>query len=100
MKDVNFTGGNYDMHAPVNKKLNPVGEWNTSKLVVNGAQVEHWLNGEKVVAYEIGSDDWTKRRAASKWNDMPGYAAATKGHLDFQDHAHEVWFKNIMVKPL
>ena len=100
VKEVNFTGGNYDMHAPVNKKLNPVGEWNTSRILVSGDHVEHWLNGEKVVEYEIGSDDWKKRRAGSKWKDVSGYAASPKGYIDLQDHSHEVWFKNIMVKEL
>jgi hypothetical protein len=99
-KDVHLTGGNYDMHAATEKKANPIGEWNQSKLIVNGNHVEHWLNGTQVLAYELNSDDWNNRRKASKWKDFPGYGKAKKGHIDLQDHSHEVWFKNIMIKPL
>lgn len=100
VKPENFTGGNYDMHAPVNKTLNPIGEWNISRLVVDGDHVEHWLNGDKVVEYDINSDDWKKRKAASKWKDEKGYAVPAKGYIDLQDHSHEVWFRNIMIRSL
>lgn len=96
----NFTASNYAMQAPVNKTLNPVGEWNTAKIIVNGKHVEHWLNGTKVVEYELGSDEWKKQKAASKWKDVDTYGMATKGHIDLQDHDHEVWFRNIMIKTL
>lgn len=100
VKEVNFSGGNYDMQAPVNKKLNPVGEWNSSRIVVKGPHVEHWLNDVKVVEYEIGSDDWKKRKNGSKWKDMEAYGVPTTGYIDLQDHTHEVWFKNILIKVL
>lgn len=100
-KKEQLTGANYDMHAaPDNKVLNPTGDWNSSRLVVFGNHVEHWLNGKQLFAYEIGSDDWQKRKAASKWNDVKGYAASTKGHVVLQDHGSEAWFRNITIKPL
>jgi hypothetical protein len=68
--------------------------------VVNGNHVEHWLNGAKVVEYDINSDDWKKRVAASKWRDYPGYGLATAGYIDLQDHGSEVWFRNIAIKAL
>lgn len=100
VKEENFSGGNYDMHAPVNKRLNPVGQWNTSKIVANGKHIEHWLNGDKVLEYEIGSEDWNNRRAKSKWIDVEGYAVPERGHIDLQDHSNEVWFRNIMIRSL
>lgn len=101
LTDLQLTGSNYDMHAaPADKIVNPVGEWNTSRLVVNGNHVEHWLNGSKTVEYEINSDDWKARKKKSKWNDAKGYAQAKKGHIDLQDHGAEVWFRNIMIHPL
>ncbi|WP_333820116.1 3-keto-disaccharide hydrolase [Ohtaekwangia sp.] len=100
LKDVQLTGANYDMHVASAKAAKPVGEWNESKLVVNGNHVEHWLNGIKVVEYELGSADWNKRRKVSKWKDFPGYGLTKKGSIDLQDHSHEVWFKNIAIKPL
>lgn len=100
LKDTQLTAASYDMHVADNKILTPVGEWNSSKLVVNGNHVEHWLNGAKVVEYELGSADWTKRKNESKWKDAAGYGTAKKGHIDFQDHGSEAWFKNIMIKVL
>src|SRR5262249_3895393 len=98
--DKQLTGANYDMHAAPAAKPNAVGQWNQSKLVVNGNHVEHWLNGTKVLEYELQSDDWNKRKAGSKWKDEKGYGMAKKGHIDFQDHDHEVWFRNIKIKVL
>lgn len=99
-KDKNMTACNYDMNEAPGKKMNPVGEWNSSKIVANGNHIEHWLNGAKVLEYEIGSPDWKKRKAMSKWKDEAGYGMTKKGFIDFQDHSHEAWFKNIMIKTL
>ncbi|GHN01125.1 glycosyl hydrolase [Cytophagales bacterium WSM2-2] len=94
------TAGNYDMHAPSVDATKPVGEWNSSKIVVNGNHVEHWLNGKKVVEYEFDSEDWKNRKENSKWKKATGYGMTKKGHIDLQDHDHEVWYKNIMIKAL
>jgi hypothetical protein len=99
-KETNMTACCYDMYAVPQKKLNPPGEWNTSKIVAKENTVEHWLNGEKVLTYEIGSADWKKRKENSKWKDEAGFGLASKGHIDLQDHSHEAWFKNIMIKQL
>ena len=96
-----LSGANYDMNAaPEDKKINPAGEWNTGRIVANGNHVEHWLNGVKVVEYEINSPDWKKRKQASKWKDAKGYGASATGHIDLQDHGGQVWYRNIMIKTL
>jgi hypothetical protein len=96
----NRSACNYDMHAIENRKLNPAGEWNEGKIVVNNKHVEHWLNGEKVLEYDIDSDDWKARRDASKWKDFPGYGTVSKGHIALQDHGNEVWYRNLAIKVL
>src|SRR5688500_8453649 len=63
----------YDLYAPSKDATKPVGEWNHMRIVVNGPHVEHWMNGEKVVTYELWSDDWNERVAASKHKDRPKF---------------------------
>lgn len=95
------SASNYDMHAPPdNIAINPPGEWNLGRIVANGNHVEHWLNGAKVLEYEINSDDWKKRKNGSKWKDAKGYGASAQGHIDLQDHGGEVWYRNIKIKTL
>ena len=93
-------GSNYALHAPIKDVTNPAGEWNHVKLVVNGAHVEHWLNGTKLLEYELWSEDWKKRVAESKFKDMPLYGMAKKGHIALQDHGDLVSYRNIVITPL
>ncbi len=91
----------YDMIPPnANKKMKPTGEWNQGRIVKQGNHVEHWLNGEKVVEYEIGSEEFNQYLAASKYKDIQGFADNRKGHIVLQDHNDDVWYRNIKVRPL
>jgi hypothetical protein len=91
--------GCYGLYAPA-AAAKPAGEWNTGRIVVNGNHVEHWLNGAKVVDYEIGSTDWRARIAKSKFTAWPEYATLPKGHIDLQDHGSPVAYRNIRIKLL
>ncbi len=94
-------GALYDLLPPSEtKRLRPVGEWNTSRIVVKGNHGEHWLNGEKVVEYELWSDDWKTRVQNSKFKDMPRYGLARSGHIALQDHGDWVAFRNIRIRRL
>lgn len=93
-------GSLYAMYAPEGKELNDVGEWNSAKIVLNGNQVEHWLNGTKVVDVEIHSDDWNEKLAASKFRDWEKFGKNESGHIAFQDHGDQVWYRNIRIKNL
>ena len=96
-----MTGSLYDMFAASpERKSKPVGEWNESKIVVFNNSVEHWLNGEQVVAAEIGSSMWIEKKANSKWNDAKGFATTPNGFIALQDHGSEVWFRNIKIRAL
>jgi hypothetical protein len=93
-------GANYALHPPARRVVRPAGQWNEVRLVVDSTHVEHWLNGEKIVEYELWSDDWKARVAASKFKDMPGYGLAPTGHIALQDHGNQVWYRNIRIRPL
>lgn len=78
----------------------PVGEWNHIRLVCNGPHVEQYLNGVKYAEYEIGSEDWNKRVAASKFGQMEGFGKNTKGRIALQGDHGNVCFTNIKIRPL
>lgn len=93
-------GSLYDLIAPVNKHLKPVGLYNTARLLVNHGHVEQWINGTKVVEYQIGSPRINKLIAKSKYSENPKFAKATSGHIMFQHHGQQVWLKDIRIKRL
>ncbi|RYE10027.1 MAG: DUF1080 domain-containing protein, partial [Sphingobacteriaceae bacterium] len=70
------------------------------RLLVNHGHVEQWLNGIKVVQYEIGSPSLNKLIAESKYKDNPKFAKSASGHIMFQHHGQKVWLKNIKIKQL
>jgi CubicO group peptidase (beta-lactamase class C family) len=78
----------------------PAGQWNHVRLVCNGPHVEHWMNGVKYCAYEIGSDDWNRRVAASKFAKWPKFAKYAVGHIALQGDHGDVCFANIKLREL
>ncbi len=95
-----LTGANYDLHAAGDKTLHGPGEWNRGRVRVQGDFAEHWLNGERTVEYELGSADWERRVAASKFGAHPRYGRAARGPIGLQDHGREVRYRNLKVRPL
>lgn len=93
-------GAVYGLYAASPDAARPVGEWNRVRIVARGDHVEHWLNGQKVVEYERGSPEWEERVARSKFQTMPGYGQARRGHIALQDHGDRVWYRNIRIRPL
>jgi hypothetical protein len=94
-----MTAAFYDVIAPgAAKKLRPVGSWNESGLVVRGNHVEHWLNGAKVLEYELGSARVTAAIAKSKYKGVAGFGAKRKSAILLQDHGEEIWFRNMKVR--
>lgn len=85
--------------APKTKKLKPVGEWNTGRIIANGNNIQHWLNGEKVVEIEMGSDEWNTAFEKSKYKKEKEFAKQSAEIL-IQDHGDEVSFRNLMIKEL
>lgn len=94
------TGADYAMYNASNKKLNPAGEFNSSRIKVLNGQVEYWLNGNKIVEFELWSDDWKSRVQNSKWKDFPRFGLARKGYIGLQDHGSVVKYRNIKVLDL
>lgn len=95
-----YSGSNYAMHAPQNAQVVPINEWNTSRIIVNGSHVQHYLNGKLVVEYNLWSDDWKSLKSKGKWKDHPQYGMAKTGYIGLQDHGGLTQFRNIKIKEL
>lgn len=92
------TAANYAMHVPSRKAAHPVGQWNQTRIVVNRGHVEHWLNGTKMLEYELWTPEWEQRVQAGKWKEFPGYGRARKGKIGLQDHGNKVYFRSVKVR--
>ena len=94
-------GAAYAIYPSPPGHLKPVGEWNTARIVARGAHVEHWLNGFKLLEYELGSPDWQTKVKASKFVDWANYGRAPRGHIAMQgDHEGALAFRNIRIREL
>jgi hypothetical protein len=95
-----YTGANYAMDKPVGAEVKPLDQWNTTRIVVNGSNVKHFLNGIMVVEYDFWTEDWLLRKSNSKWKNAPHYGMAKKGHVGIQDHGGLTKFRNIKIRKL
>ncbi len=86
------------MYAPENVQLKPVGEWNSSKIILNGNHGEHWLNGVKVVEFELGTSKFDSLYQLSKFVKYPGFANKRNGHIVITNHTDESWYRNIKIR--
>ena len=93
------SGALYDLVAP-NARPRPVGEWNSSRIVFRGHHGEHWLNGAKVVEFELGTARMDSLLAASKYKTIPGFGEKRRGHIVLQDHGDEVYYRNVKMREL
>jgi hypothetical protein len=94
------TGALYDLIPPGAKTLKPVGEFNEARILFRGGHGEHWLNGAKVLEFDLGTPDMNERLAASKYWDIADFAKKRRGHIVLQDHGDAVWFRNIKIREL
>lgn len=91
----------YLVVAPKKDKPNrPMGEWNTSRILVKGNHVEHWLNGEKVLEYECGGIEVMKQVPLTKFKKYPGFGEKVTGHILLTDHKDPCWYRNLKIREL
>ena len=80
------------------KIFNPAGEWNSSKIIFTEKQVEHWLNGKKVLSFTPWSEEWYERKSAGMYRDNEDYGEYRTGYIGFQDYGNDLSFRNIIIK--
>jgi len=98
---MNRSGADYALYPTIDGHVKPFDEWNSTRIVVNGNHVEHWLNGFKLLEYEFNSPDWKAKVKASKFNAWPNYGLAKKGYIAIQgDHPGTLSLRNIRIREL
>lgn len=90
----------YALYPAPKDASKPAGEWNTGRIVVKDGTVEHWVNGQRVVSAQIGSDDWNDRVAETKFAAWPRFGKNKSGRISLQDHGARVWYRNLRIKRL
>lgn len=96
-----LAGALYDLLPPgSNKRLQPVGSWNSSRIVFKGKHGEHWLNGAKVVDFDLGTARMDSAIAKSKYRSIKGFADRRTGHVILQDHGDETFYRSIKIREL
>ncbi len=90
----------YDLIAPDGKTLKPPGEFNSARILFKGNHGEHWLNGVKVLEYELETPEMESLLAASKYRIYPDFGKKRKGHIVIQDHTDAAWFRNIKIREI
>jgi hypothetical protein len=94
------TAAFYDVLPAANRPIKPAGEWNQSRVIVKGNTVEHWLNGTKVLTYQLASPEIATAIEASKFKGIERFGKPHKAHMLIQDHGDAVWYRNVKVRPL
>lgn len=95
---VRSAGSLYDLIAPTNKTLKTIGSFNKAVIKSVDGHVEHWLNGSKVLDFQVGSTELNKLISNSKFSENSNFATDTEGHIMFQHHGQKVYYRNIRVK--
>jgi hypothetical protein len=93
-------GALYGVFAARTDATRPAGEWNTGRVVAAGDSVEHWINGQRVLAYSLDSDDFRARIAASGFGRIAGFSQRRRGRIVLQHHRDEVRFRDVRIRRL
>jgi hypothetical protein len=94
-------GADYGLYPSPAGVVKPGGQWNSTLIVVNGNNVQHWMNGQKLLEYDLASPDWEAKVKASKFVAYPHYGRAPSGYIGIQgDHDGTLWLRNIRIREI
>ena len=94
-------GADYGLYPSPAGVVKPADQWNSTLIVVNGSSVQHWLNGQKLLEYEVASPDWEAKVKASKFVAYPNYGRAKQGYIAIQgDHDGALSIRNVRIRKI
>ena len=93
-------GDLYDLIASDPIRVKPQGQWNSVRIIKDQGKIEHWLNGEMILHYDVNSEAWKDMIFKSKFSDLPEFALPGPGRIGIQDHDNMVYFKNIKIREI
>lgn len=100
-KENHLAGLLYDLSGTTAlSKPKPVGDWNQARIIQNNGHLTFYFNGIKTVDVQEGSEEWKNMIANSKFKTVPDFMTSPKGKIAFQDHGHEVAFRNVKIREL
>lgn len=100
--DKSATGANVDLFGPAaHKPICACDKWHHSRIVAVGPNVEHWLNGVRVLTYEFGTPEWKEQLADSKFRRLTPFGELREGAFKLQNQAgYEAQFRDLVVRKL
>lgn len=94
------TGSIYDLiDSAKDKILKPIGEWNSSRVLIKDGKIEHFLNGKLVSSVDTKSPEWQAAVAKSKFKSTKGFGPG-HGKLMLTEHGDPCWFRNLVITEL
>lgn len=94
-------GSAYALYPAPAGIVKPANQWNSALIVVQGARVQHWMNGQKLLEYDLWTPEWEAKVKASKFGAWPNYGRAHSGYIGIQgDHDGVLALRNIRIRPL
>jgi hypothetical protein len=88
----------YFCMPPSEDATNPVGQWNTGRIVCKGTVIQHWLNGKKVVGFDYKDPRWASE--VELLRKRGGDLEKRGAKLSLQDHGDPVWYRNLRWREL
>lgn len=89
------SGAIYDVVTPMFNMARPAGEWNSLDITVQGGEVIVLMNGWMIVHTDLDKMTMPLGKYPAPFSELP-----RRGHLMFQDHGGEVWYRNVRLMTL